>query len=565
MRLNHRLFGGALVLMVFPCFSSAATSNPTCNKPATKPTGSGGYCDRIQSLIKDTQAALHATDAAGRSVAEQNASDDMDALLSITGNGDAFVNAASPSIQDILGTVISDPNSSFNSAVDAWEKARLDVQTGSTPSSSGSTSLVAKSGLSTLLSAAYEVGAFTQTSSGDTTTFHVNGGGLLNAIGHNAVLASKPPVADNKGKFHDPIFSWDHLDGSVSVDINQQSNGTAAMVTNSANSSTVVPSTVILPSEGGRVGAVSLMYSLRAPFDPRSSKFQHAWATTYQTMKPDVQAAAQQLTSRASTLVGAMPLSVMKPIQDTYRPKLLQDATEANGLQLEADFEAFYEQVLLAAGQQDAAFKDKVVATRIAMAAFASINDKVLDTARAVIGSSFTLEGDFNHPVEQPETYTGRMIYSHPEGKALWTVNGAFTLYGPMQPGSKYQRLRDGQLSAEFDTPLGNPNNDLVTLTGAFYMQYQTDPSVLNITAGNLVPGTTITLPPNAQVLLGPQGLIVIGQGKLTINTKSGIKIPLAVEYSNKTDLLNAADVRGNFGISYDFSSFSTLFGAKPQ
>jgi hypothetical protein len=122
--------------------------------------------------------------------------------------------------------------------------------------------------------------------------------------------------------------------------------------------------------------------------------------------------------------------------------------------------------------------------------------------------------------------------------------------------GAKYGRVRDFQFAAQFDRPLGNINTHPAVLTLAGYVQYQLDPSVINIGPGNLVPGTTITLPQDAQVLLGKKGTMGIVQAKVTLKMKnSGLKIPIAVRWANRTDLLNATDVRGHIGLTYDLDA----------
>jgi hypothetical protein len=176
-----------------------------------------------------------------------------------------------------------------------------------------------------------------------------------------------------------------------------------------------------------------------------------------------------------------------------------------------------------------------------------------------------TFEYAFNRPVSQPETHDFRFILGYtPDGAVgLLSINGAVSIYGGTIPaGAKYGRLHDGQVSAEYDRPItmkGNSNQ--ATLTLAAYWQYQPDPSVLNITAGNLAPGTNIDLPQNAQVLLGTAGSLWVTQAKFTINGKSGIKVPLAVKWSNKTDLLSGNKYGAQVGISYDFSTLSSFFG----
>src|SRR5207302_7765954 len=116
------------------------------------------------------------------------------------------------------------------------------------------------------------------------------------------------------------------------------------------------------------------------------------------------------------------------------------------------------------------------------------------------------------------------------------------------------------QISGEFDKPFGGTVADpRGTWSIAGYGQYQYDPTVLKITAGNLVPGTNIALPGDAEVLLGTAGWLGVVQGKVVINLKKGLTLPVALKWSNKTDLLKGNDVRGQFGLSYDLSALSKL------
>jgi hypothetical protein len=54
-------------------------------------------------------------------------------------------------------------------------------------------------------------------------------------------------------------------------------------------------------------------------------------------------------------------------------------------------------------------------------------------------------------------------------------------------------------------------------------------------------------------------GWLGVVQGKLVINLTKGLNVPLAIKWSNKTDLLQATDVRGQIGVSYDLSALSKL------
>lgn len=141
-------------------------------------------------------------------------------------------------------------------------------------------------------------------------------------------------------------------------------------------------------------------------------------------------------------------------------------------------------------------------------------------------------------------------------------LTGNFTgeIYSSVPAGAKYTRLKDLQVSAEFDKPFGGTvASPRATWSLAGYGQYQYDPSVLNITAGDLAPGTNISLPSNAQELLGTAGWLGIAQAKLVINLKNGLNVPVAVKWSNKTNLLQGSDTRGQIGISYDLSALKSL------
>ena len=55
-------------------------------------------------------------------------------------------------------------------------------------------------------------------------------------------------------------------------------------------------------------------------------------------------------------------------------------------------------------------------------------------------------------------------------------------------------------------------------------------------------------------------------QAKLTIPVKgSGVKIPLSVTASNRTELIKERDVRASFGVSFDLDPLiGGLLGGKP-
>ncbi|MGA7463364.1 MAG: hypothetical protein WBW69_24220, partial [Candidatus Korobacteraceae bacterium] len=85
-------------------------------------------------------------------------------------------------------------------------------------------------------------------------------------------------------------------------------------------------------------------------------------------------------------------------------------------------------------------------------------------------------------------------------------------------------------------------------------------PSVLNIPAGSTVPGTDISVPNGTQEFVGTAGSLWVTQAKLTIKAAGGINLPIAVSWSNKTDLLQGNKIGAQVGLSYNFSSVAGLF-----
>jgi len=239
-----------------------------------------------------------------------------------------------------------------------------------------------------------------------------------------------------------------------------------------------------------------------------------------------------------------------------YTTKVNQAASEA----IPTLLSAYLSKVLQLARADVPNFDQQLLSVRAAYAKYGTTYEDKFQELRGK--PQFSFEYTFSSPVSQPDTHNFRFIFaSNPfGGGGLFSTNAAVTLYGGQFPaGAKYGRVRDFQFSAQFDRPIGNINSYPAVFTLAGYLQYQLDPAVLNIGPGNLVPGTTITLPADAQVLLGKKGTLGIAQAKITLKMKnSGVKVPIAVSWANRTELLNATDVRGNIGITYDLDA---LFG----
>ena len=443
-------------------------------------------------------------------------------------------------------------------------QSRPDQQIGAGSKSSGTTSLVEKAGGPAILAFALESGALTRSVSGNTATVRGNADGMLRAFTGKQVLCF-----DCGEAMGTPVLR--NLNLSASFLINQQSSS-SLNTTGPANSSTPSSITsVMVPKSVGKLDGISASYELRNPYDPRSNDFKTAWDKTVKNAKAQIDEKAKALQADLAVLLVNNPIKTDQNFQKTllgYRETFYDDADAGNLNKLKSDFLALYKITVNTLMKDDPHFTERIQNVNLSLAEYKQLWSDLIKAAQGP--PLLTLQYSFNRPQDQPETHDFRVIYGYsPKSSAisLLSVNAAISLYGGSLPtGAKYGRLRDGQIAAQLDRAVGfggNPNQSTLSLAG--YWQYQPDPTVLNITSGNLAPGTDIQLPGNAQVLLGTSGSLWVAQAKFMLNAKAGIKIPVSVNWSNKTDLLVGHKVGAQIGISYDFSSLSSVFGSSTQ
>jgi hypothetical protein len=209
-------------------------------------------------------------------------------------------------------------------------------------------------------------------------------------------------------------------------------------------------------------------------------------------------------------------------------------------------------------GLQDALLKFKGAFEDYSLA----VNTLRLSTENPVVA----LEYDWNRPQSQPTNSVFKVIFSKnlldsTKKNNLWTFTGNFaaSIYNSEPastiPGASH--LRDIQAGAEADRMLPSiPLLGQTTLSVAYYFQEQTSPSILNVTPGTPITGITFTgLPSNASQVFTQKGNIHLAQLKWALGTGKNVRFPFALSYSNRTELIQKPDWRGQFGVSYDFSS----------
>ena len=120
-------------------------------------------------------------------------------------------------------------------------------------------------------------------------------------------------------------------------------------------------------------------------------------------------------------------------------------------------------------------------------------------------------------------------------------------------PGGKF---RDIQVAGQLQHTVGDIaglGKGVATFAG--YYQWMKEDALITIGPGNVAPGSGIVLPGTAAKLLGTKGNIGIIQGKLSIPVNDVVKIPISVTWSNRTELINEKDIRGQVGLTFDLDS----------
>jgi hypothetical protein len=440
----------------------------------------------------------------------------------------------------------------IQAAAQSVQNYRPDKQLSPSSNTSGTTSLVSKAGASDLLSLALDAGALTQSINGSTATVSGNLDGMFRAVtGYSPLCVYPCPAIGGKDIQWIDHYLLQPINVSVVTALAQQSSTTAPAAGQASGTVPTPVSNVAIPTGAGKISNVIARYQVLNKYDPHSQQFIEKWKNA-----SDQQNFVKALLTADNNILAVRDL-VLQSATPLDRDAILE-ATKTSNKDLADYFNQYYEDQVQKLGPSVSTAVAKAVQD---IAASQQLWEKVREEAA---GTLFTFEYSYNHSLSQPETHDFKIIYGYAPGSVsgMLSLNGSVSIYQVLPTGAKYGRLHYGQVSAEYDRPFavsGNPN--LLNLSLAGYWQYQPNPSILNIPAGTVAPGTTIPIPNGTQEFVGTAGSLWVTQAKFTIREKSGINFPIAVKWSNKSDLLSGNKIGAQVGISYDFSSLSSLFG----
>lgn len=438
----------------------------------------------------------------------------------------------------------------------ALESRRTDKHAGSTTGTGGSTNLVAKGTTARVLSLAAEYGALTQSVNKQIVTVQGTLDGVPAALVRQRVLPYCPTDARTPDCIHRSVFeALRRVSYGVSFDTSidaQQTSGAPA----GPPTGTALP--VTFEADGHTIVAANARAVLWSERDAISRAFQSSWLKAVKS-----QTSAPLMSTSAESLLLALE-QMITPILNN------------------PDYRAWQQETVALVGRAGPSELDDVWIDRErALAAVVErVNPELVERAaefsRALLIYQFeqedlvravsdkpvlTVQYDYKRPNELLPTSTVRVIFDKGFGKR-WSIaaNGAFEIYNQEPPadvpGAK--RVRDAQAGVQMQRDLGTiPLLGAAAISGAYYFQYQNGPSILKVTPARPFPGVTFTrLPDNARLVYADTGSLHIAQVRLVLGPpSSSARFPLAISYSNRTELIDKSVLRAQVGVSYDFDS----------
>ncbi|MBZ5494059.1 MAG: hypothetical protein LAO76_24315 [Acidobacteriia bacterium] len=423
------------------------------------------------------------------------------------------------------------------------DKLRLNKQVGSAAGASGITSLVSSVAVPALIGVGVEYGSILQSTNGNTTTLRANLLGVSRML-LGAEQFPYCPVIDQAGCTLASRWAR-RFSGSASFENvnNTTATGTAVPVT------TNNPTVVDLFGDGFRMASWGARFDITAN-DPSDPGYISRFKQTIDTLRGSHTPA--DLAASVEALFGDTNIQPVYLAWQTETLAILQAAPQAEfkqklGQQLDILIDK------LATLSPD--FYTKVATLRRASQNYLSERDDLL---QAIQSHKFSVEYTNLHSLNQPSTSNVRLIFSHQPSAApiLLTANAAVTWYNSLPATTSASRLRDVQAAGQLDRRLGvipNLGNAVMTLAG--YYQWMKEDALITIGPGNVAPGSGILLPGTAATLLGTKGNIGVVQGRLTLPINNTIKIPISVTWSNRKELINESETRGQVGITLDLDS----------
>lgn len=453
---------------------------------------------------------------------------------------------------DCLVTMAAQPYK-LGDLIKQFENTRDDQQEGSSTGTGGSTTVVAKGPVAEVISVATEYGAVTQSVSSQTVTVKGNLANVPYALVKQGIL----PVCALNISFLGPCAPNGYLTAlsrfsfGVSFDTSRGSQSLTA-TPQSGTSATSTPQQVVFQAQNQQISQVTGRVELLDHRDISSQTFQKAFIAA---VKGELGNTVHNLAAAADALRDAIDA-------DPGFPGWQSSATTALNTSPAANLESVWLQQmtrLVAMLRGDNKKFDSLVAkAQAAYGQFFAAEQQTID--QLAIAPVIAVEYTDDRPLGQPDVSTFRLIIDKPFGsKWKFIANGAVAIYNTLPTGTLglVKRFRDAQAAAELSYSFGQSAiTGPAALSLAGYYQDQRTAAVLNVDPSNPILGVSLVgLSPNAKTVLAQTGNIELVQLKLTLGGTSAVKVPFAMSYSNRTDLVDKPDWKAQIGITYNLDS----------
>lgn len=400
------------------------------------------------------------------------------------------------------------------------EEARVDKQVGAGSSGAGSTSLVSKGGVPSILGFAVENGALEKTVSDTTITFRTNPVGLAKALANQGFVESYD---------QDDAFSRLLRRTSVAVSFDT-SRG---------------KETGVFTGDKQQVSSYSVRAELYNKRDPRDKRYKQDWQNFLTT---NGEALVGQIQDLLTALVdfpsdGTTPKWKDKALQEWF-DDTNQELGKANASQVETVFKARLAELPTDLSPEAVT---QITSFEASLVNYLSKREALLD--RIAQGGILTFEYVGERKVNAPDISKFMLIGETAAGRrADLTGNVSFSLFNRRPTGTDMGRVRDAAAAAQLDVPLGDllgTGAGKFVFSLAFDFKHMMEDAVAD--DGTVVPNT--------------KGNLGLFQAKLTVPVKgSGVKIPISFTYANRTELLKEKEVRGNIGFTFDLDTIFSKF-----
>jgi hypothetical protein len=534
-----RIFSLAPVILVastqLPA-QSGGTSNPSSQAAAGQRSLEAALFQRV---IEDIVRSKHAAKSA-KTDKDRDAAND-EARRRVVADLDPYIIFAS-------GASLK---AAFGSALQEW---RTDVQTGtSSPSSPGSTSLVSKGSVPSLLGLAVENGALTQTTSGTSITFRTNPTGLIKALAKQGYTASGPDTDQD-------IVARFLRKASAAVTFNTGSSSTSG-TSQGSQAGTFTGSTK-------QISSFEFRYDIINRRDPRDSRYTHIWKELRNNQQTSVAAKVHEF---SDLLKGIKPPDEQRAKKYAGWLGDAQNRIDAADADVDATASNSVQSVVLKIADDfvkqfgdDPGLKDAATAAGQAFSEYLTTRGKIRDqiskspivtldyigTRQGTASTAAAMASSGAAPAtpgtKLPDLSNIKLIIAGGTiGGATLTANASLTLFDSNPQPPDKGRIRDFQLSGQADIPLreiGNIGVPTLTFSGLF-LSLRRQPLGMPVQ----VNGVNVNL----------KGNIGFAQAKVSFPVKkgSGVNIPLSITYASRTDLNKEHDIRGSLGMTLDLDS----------